>query len=54
LFEEHEGELQHILWSAWSPDLHIIELLWPVFETGVRNRFPPPTYLKQLEGVLQE
>jgi hypothetical protein len=26
------------------------EPLWSVLETGVRNRSPPPTSLKQLEG----
>jgi hypothetical protein len=53
-FEEHEGELHHLPWSAESPDLNIIEPLWSVLETRVRNRFPPPTSLKQLEDVLQE
>jgi hypothetical protein len=24
-FEEHEGELQHLPWSAESPDMNIIE-----------------------------
>jgi hypothetical protein len=27
---------------------------WSVLETRVRNRFPPPTSLQQLEHVLQE
>jgi hypothetical protein len=53
-FEDHEGELQHLPWPAQSPDLNIIEPLWSVLETRVRNRFPPPTPLKQLEDVLQE
>jgi hypothetical protein len=53
-FEEREGELQHIHWSAQSPDLHITESLWSVLETTVRNTFPPSTSLKQLEDVLQE
>jgi hypothetical protein len=53
-FEEHEGELQHLPWPAQSPDLNITEPLWSVLETRVRNRFPPPTSLKQLEDVLQE
>jgi hypothetical protein len=26
-FEEHECELQHLLWSAQSPDLNIVEPL---------------------------
>jgi hypothetical protein len=34
--------------------LNITEPLWSLFETIVRNRFPPPTSLKQLEDVLQK
>jgi hypothetical protein len=34
--------------------LNIIEPLWSVLETGVRNRFPSQTSLKQIEDVLQE
>jgi hypothetical protein len=34
--------------------LNIIEPLWSVLETRVRNRFPPPASLKQLEDVVQE
>jgi hypothetical protein len=50
-FEEHEGELQHIPWPAQSADLNIIEPFWSVLETRVRNRFPIPKSLKQLEDV---
>jgi hypothetical protein len=39
---------------ARSPDLKLTEPLWSVLETRVRNRFPLPTPLKQLEDVLQE
>jgi hypothetical protein len=53
-FEEHEGELQHVLWPAQSPNLNITEPLWSLMETRVRNRFPPPTSLKQLEDVQEE
>jgi hypothetical protein len=53
-FEGHEGELIHLPWPAQSPDLIIIEPLWTVLETSMRNRFPPPTFLKQLEDALQE
>jgi hypothetical protein len=35
--EEHEGELQHLPWLAHSPDLNIIEPLWYVLETRLRN-----------------
>jgi transposase len=52
--EEHEGQLQHFPWPAKSPDLNTTEPLWSVLETRVKNRFPPPTSLKQLENVLQE
>jgi hypothetical protein len=34
--------------------MNMNEPLWSVLETRVRNRFPPPTSLKQLEDVLQE
>jgi hypothetical protein len=53
-FGEHEGELQHLPWPAQSPDLNINEPLWSVFEVRLRNRFPPPTFLKQLEDVLHD
>jgi hypothetical protein len=53
LFEEHEGELHHLPWLAHSPDLNIIEPLWSVLKTRVRNRFPPPNSLKKLEDGLQ-
>jgi hypothetical protein len=53
-FEENEVELQHLPWPAQSPDLNIIERLLSVLETRMRNRFPPPTSLKQFEDVLQE
>jgi hypothetical protein len=33
--------------------LNSVEPLWSVLETRVRNRFPPPTSLKQLEDFLQ-
>jgi transposase len=48
-FEEHEGERQLLFWPAQSSDFNIIESLWSVLEVRVRNRFPPPTFLKQLE-----
>jgi hypothetical protein len=48
-FEEHEGELQHLPCPAQSPDLNIIEPLWSVLESRVRNRFPPPTSPKKFE-----
>jgi len=47
-FEEHEDLLQHLLWLAQLPTLNIIEPLWSVLESRVRNRFPPSS-LKQLE-----
>jgi hypothetical protein len=47
LFEEHEGELQHLPWSAQSPDVSVLE-------TRPRNRCPSPKSLTQLEDILQE
>ncbi|PNF35044.1 hypothetical protein B7P43_G11817 [Cryptotermes secundus] len=44
-FEEHEGEHQHLPWPAQSPDLNIIQPIWSVMETRVRNEVSPPTYL---------
>jgi hypothetical protein len=52
--EEHDGERQHLPWPTQSPDLNITEPFWSVLETRARNRFPPPTSLKQLEYVPQE
>jgi hypothetical protein len=54
LFEDNEGELKHVPCPAKSPDLNIVKPLWSVLETRVRKRFPLPTSLKQLKGVLQE
>jgi hypothetical protein len=54
LFEDHEGALQHLPWPAKSSDFNITEPVWSVLETKVRNRFPSPTSVKQLEDVLQE
>jgi hypothetical protein len=54
LLEDNDGELQHLPSPAQSPDLNIIEPFWSALETRMRNRFPPPTALKQLEHVLQE
>jgi hypothetical protein len=53
-FEEHKDELQYLPWPAQLPDLNIIGPFWSVLEIRVRNRFPPPTSLKQLEDVLQK
>jgi hypothetical protein len=53
-FEEHEGVIQHLPWPAQLPDLNTTEPLWSVSKTRGRNRFPPPTSLKQPEDVLHE
>jgi hypothetical protein len=53
-FQKHEGKLQHLPGPAQSPDLNIIQPLWSVLEIRVRNRFPPPAFVKQFEDVLQE
>jgi hypothetical protein len=45
---------EHLPWPSQSPHLNITESLWSVSETRLRNRFPPPTFIKQLEDVLQE
>jgi hypothetical protein len=52
-FEEHQGD-HHLPWPPQSPDLNISESFWSVLQTRMRDRFPPPTSLKQLEDVLQE
>jgi hypothetical protein len=53
-FQENEDELHYLPWPEQSPDLNIIVPLWSVLETRMRNRFPPPTTLKQLADVFQE
>jgi hypothetical protein len=52
--EEYECELQSLFWRAQSPHFNINEPLWSVLETRVRNTFPLPTSVKNLEDVLQE
>lgn len=53
-FEEHESDVERLDWPPQSPDLNIIEHLWCQLEQQVRNRFPPPASLKELEQVLLE
>jgi hypothetical protein len=53
-FEEHKVELQHLPCPTPSPHLNVTEPLWSNLETRVRNRYPFPTSLKQLEDVLKE
>jgi hypothetical protein len=55
----HSWNCTVMVWIAWrwtsaSSDLNITEPLWSILETTVRNRFPHPTSLKQLEDDLQE
>jgi hypothetical protein len=40
--------------QLFSHGLNSTEPLWSVLETGLRDRFPPPTALKQLENVIRE
>jgi hypothetical protein len=49
----YEDELEHLSWPAQSPYLNITEPFWSVSETRARNRFSPPTSLKQLEDALR-
>jgi hypothetical protein len=53
-FDEYEDALKHLPWPAQSPDLNIIEPSYSVLESRVRNRFPSPSSVKQLEDVLRE
>jgi hypothetical protein len=46
-FNIFPGQHNYQIWNS-------TEQLWSVLEIGLRNRFPSPTSLKQLENVLQE
>ena len=47
-------KVQHMEMPPQFPDLGIIEHLWCILERRVRNRYPPPSYLKGLEHVFME
>ena len=53
-YEENESWLEHMEWLPRSPDLNIVEHFWFVLKRQVRNRYPPPFCLKELEQVLME
>ena len=53
-YEKDKSEQEHMEWPSQSPDINIIELLWWVLERQVRNRYPPPSSLKELEKILIE
>ena len=46
--------LKHIPWPAQLPDLKITEQLCSVLDSSMRSRSPSPSFLKKLEGILQE
>ena len=46
--EEQSDEVEHLVWPPQSPNLNIIEHLWPVLELQIRSQFPPPLSLKEL------
>jgi len=52
--EEHKYAFQQLTWPAQSPDLNIIEPMRSVSESWVRSRFPPLSYLKQLDVLHEE
>lgn len=35
-YNEHDDQLQHLVWSPQFPDLNIIETLWGILETRLR------------------
>ena len=53
-FDEHGDALQHLPWPSQSPYLNIIEPVWLVLESRLKSRFPPQSFLKQLEDALHE
>jgi hypothetical protein len=53
-FDEHEDALQHLPWQAQLLGLNIIKPVWSVLESRMRSRFPPPSFLKQLDVLHEE
>ena len=49
-YEEFENYLENMAWPPQSLNLN----MWCVLEQQVKNRYPPPSYLEELEHVFVE
>ncbi|GFU32450.1 hypothetical protein TNCV_3720751 [Trichonephila clavipes] len=53
-FNELDDVVKNLLWPAQSSDLNVIETLWSIFESSIRNRYLPLASPPQLLQYLHE
>ncbi|GFX91849.1 DDE_3 domain-containing protein [Trichonephila clavipes] len=53
-FDKLELGVTHLLWPAKSPELNMIEWLWPLLECSIWNRYPPQASLQELSQYLHK